>query len=449
MPEALAPTTLPPGAPLSTALALGAFVFGGKPETRIWDALVKRHGPLLSARLPSFGSVVFVLDPAHVRSMMSAPAGSLVSGRGNAILGFLYGRTSMFLVDGPQHHRLRRLLVPPFRNKDTLSQYSRVMAEVANELMEEMPTGRPMALLPVLRHGMLEIILRVVFGIDEEARLAPFRAAFTELLDISTATATTVRFALRHVVSLKKWKRLQRTLNTSNNLIYAEIARRRNDLKTESQDDILALLLRTRTEDGDFLSDVEIRDQLVTLLIAGHETTATTLAWAFERLLRSPDALARMQQELETGGHEYADAIVSETLRLRPPIPVFSREVANEFVLGDHTLPRGTLLVANIGYIHQRADLFDDPQAFRPERFIGRRHEPGIYAPFGGGLHSCIGNHFAALEVRVFLQVMLKRGLFSVPKKSAERLQRQTILNLPAQGARVILQRRAEAPFFP
>ncbi|MCH8497412.1 MAG: cytochrome P450 [Marinobacter sp.] len=444
-----AQTDLPPGAPLGTALALGGFLLGGALEQKIGDALVKRFGPLLTAKVPSLGTVVFVMDPAHIRSMVSAPSGSLVSGRGNAILGFLYGRTSMFLVDGAPHHRLRRLLVPPFRNKDTLAQYGQVMEEVANELLDEMPLGRPFALLPALRHGMLEIILRVVFGVEEEARLAPFRAAFTELLDISTAASTSVRFALRGIVSLKKWQRLQDTLRVSDGLIYSEIARRRNDPETETRDDILALLLRTRTEDGDLLSDVEIRDQLVTLLIAGHETTATTLAWAFERVLRTPSALARLQAELEAGGHEYADAVVSETLRLRPPIPVFSREVAGDFTLGGYKLPKGTMLVGNIGYIHQREDLYEGPQAFRPERFLGRRHELGVYAPFGGGLHSCIGNHFAALEVRVFLQVMLKRGQFVVPRKAAERIQRQTILNLPARGARVILRGRSPDHVYP
>ena len=442
-------TQLPPGAPLGTVLALTGFIFGGALEQRIGDQLLKRYGPLLSAKVPSLGTVVFVLDPAHIRSMVSAPVGSLVSGRGNAILGFLYGRTSMFLVDGAPHHRLRRLLVPPFRNKDTLAGYGQVITQVANELLDEMPVGRAFPLLPTLRHGMLEIILRVVFGVADEPRLAPFRVAFTELLEISTSPATSARFAMRRIRSLKKWPRLRSALQVSDNLIYEEMARRRNDPRTQHQDDILALLLRTRTVDGDLLSDVEIRDQLVTLLIAGHETTATTLAWAFERLLRNSSALARLRDELETGGHEYADAVVNETLRLRPPIPVFSREVEGDFTLGGYQLPKRTLLVGNIGYIHQRADLFEDPQAFRPERFLGRRQELGIFAPFGGGLHSCIGNHFAALEVRLFLQVMLQRGHFVVPRKAAERLRRQAILNLPAQGARVTLRERNPEHFYP
>jgi len=440
---------LPSVSAAASMLMLLGFVTGGKLERRIGDRMLKRFGPLVMTRAPSLGRAVFVLDPAYIRSMVSAPAGSLVSGRGNAVLGFLYGRTSMFLVDGPPHHRLRRLLVPPFRNKDTLGEYGRVITQIANETLDEMPVGRPFALLPVLRHGMLEIILRVVFGVTDESRLQPFREAFTDLLEIATSRSTALRFVFRRIVSLKKWRRLQDTLRVSDELIYSEIERRRNDPKTEEQDDILALLLRTRTEEGDLLSDVEIRDQLVTLLVAGHETTATTLAWAFERLLRNPSALERLRAELETGGHEYADAAVSETLRLRPPIPVFSREVAGDFTLGGYQLPKRTLLVGNIAYIHQRADLFDDPQAFRPERFLGQRHELGVYAPFGGGLHSCIGNRFAELEVRLFLQVMLKRGDFFVPRMTEEPLQRRAILNLPSRGARVILRQRDPEHVYP
>lgn len=445
MTAAPAATRLPPGAPLSSLLALGGLlVTGGSPERHAIDQVVRRHGPLVTVPVPMLGTVVLVLDPPLVRSMVSAPPGSLISGRGNAVLGFLYGRSSMFLVDGEPHHRLRRLLVPPFRNRDTLARYAEVIEQVAEDVLDALPVGKPFALLPELRHGMLEIILRVVFGVQDEARLAPFRAAMTELLDLSASGATTVRFALRRYGGLRRWDRLQEALARSNALIHGEISRRRDDPATEQCDDILALLLRTRTEDGSLLTDTEIRDQLVTLLIAGHETTATTLAWAMERLLRTPDALAKLKADFAAGSHAYADAVVSETLRLRPPIPMFSREVAGDFEIGGYRLPPRTLLVAHIGYLHQRADLFPDPQAFRPERFLEGRQELGTYAPFGGGLHSCIGNHFAALEVRLFLRVLLGRGTFSVPSKSPEWQSRKTILNLPWRGARVKLEKRAQ-----
>jgi cytochrome P450 len=186
-----------------------------------------------------------------------------------------------------------------------------------------------------------------------------------------------------------------------------------------------------------------VRDQLVTLLIAGHETTATTLAWAIELLLQHPKALEKVRQSIRdshSGGDDsYIDAVISETLRLRPPIPLFSREVAGDFELRGHRIPKGTLLAAHIGYIHQREDHFENPTAFQPERFLGKRPEINYYAPFGGGLHSCIGNHFAALEVRVFLKVMFGKGDFSC-KRRAEREKRQTILNLPGKGVRVVFK---------
>lgn len=433
---------LPPGSPLTTLLAIAGFLAGGAPEQRLADWLTRRHGKLVTIKVPSLGNVVVVFDPAHVRSIASCSPGTLVSGRINEALGFLYGPSSMLLLDGEPHHRLRRLLVPPFRNKQVLAGYERVIEEVAEDVLDNLPFGKGIALLPELRHGMLEIILRVVFGLSDEARLAPFRAAMTELLDLATSPVTTFRFALRQAGGLRRWRRLQSALSTSNALIHEEIRRRREDPATLDKDDILALLLRSRTEDGELLGDVEVRDQLVTLLIAGHETTATTLAWAMERLLRTPSALAGLQESLQAGSDAYADAVVSETLRLRPPIPLFSREVAGDFELDGYRLPKGTLLLAHIGHIQQRADLFPDPQVFRPERFLGKRPELGMYSPFGGGIHSCIGNHFAALEVRVFLRVLFGRGEFKVDSRSPEWQARKAILNLPWRGVHATLVRR-------
>ncbi len=444
------PATVPPTGPslaraasTTRALFLGGLLLGGKLEQKLLDRVVRKHGSLVSTRVPGFGRTVLVLDPQSVRDMVTCPPGSLISGRGNAVLGFLYGNTSMFLVDGPSHHRLRRLLVPPFRNRDTLASYARIIESVAEDLLDHLPVNKPFALLPELRHSMLEIILQVVFGLTDENRLAPFREAMTELLEISTSNSSGLRDMLRKNYGIR-WPRLQRALEKSDGLIYDEIRRRRADPALAEGDDILSLLLRTTTEDGDLLTEKEVRDQLVTLLIAGHETTATTLAWAVELLLQNPQALERLRQSIRDNDDSYIDAVTSETLRLRPPIPVFSREVAEDFELQGYRIPRGTLLVAHIGYIHQRDDHFENPRAFEPERFLAKRPEINYYAPFGGGLHSCIGNHFAALEVRLFLKIMFGSGDFSRSRK-AEREKRQTILNLPQKGVRVIYHGRSQA----
>lgn len=432
--------TLPHATSTSRALFISGLLLGGKLEQKLLDRVVRKEGPLVSARVPGFGKLLLILDPQSVRDMVACPPGALISGRGNAVLAYLYGNTSMFLMDGPFHHRLRRLLVPPFRNRDTLASYARIMEQVAEDMLHHLPKNKQFTLLPELRHAMLEIILQVVFGLTDESQLAPFRHAMTELLDISTATSSGLRDILKKQFGIK-WPRLQQALEKSDSLIYAEIRRRRDDPALAEGDDILSLLLRTTTEEGDLLTDKEVRDQLVTLLIAGHETTATTLAWAVELLLQNPKALEKVRQSIRdshSGGDDsYIDAVISETLRLRPPIPVFSREVAGDFELQGHRIPKGTLLVAHIGYIHQRDDHFDNPTAFMPERFLGKRPEINYYAPFGGGLHSCIGNHFAALEVRVFLKVMFGKGDFTC-KRKAEREKRQTILNLPGKGVRVV-----------
>lgn len=427
---------------IKTMVALG-ILLGGDVENKLFKRINNQYGPLVTVYLPILGNIVFVLDPRLVREVITGSPDALVSGRGNALLGFLYGRTSMLLVDGAPHRRLRRLLVPPFRNKETLGVYAKTITEVAHQTLDSLPVGKPFSILPELRHGMLEIILRVVFGVSEESRLAPFRDAMTELLDLSTDGSVTWRFIFRRFGGMRNWRRLNEALKKSNDLIYSEIARRRADPATNEQDDILALLLRTQTEDGDHLSDVEIRDQLVTLLIAGHETTATTLAWTLERLMRHPGALAHTQADLAVGSHAYADAVFNETLRLRPPIPVFSREVAGDFSLGGYQLPPKTLLIAHTGYISQRADLFPEPQKFDPDRFIGSKLDLGVYSPFGGGLHSCIGNKFAELEVRLFLEVFLKRGVFKAPSLADEKQARKSILNLPGDGCWLTLVSRS------
>jgi cytochrome P450 len=369
---------LPRAAGTSRAMFLSGLLLGGKLEQKLLDRVQRKEGKLVSTWVPGFGKTLLVLDPQSVRDIVTCPPGSLISGRGNAVLQFLYGNTSMFLVDGPSHHRLRRLLVPPFRNRDTLASYARIMEQVADDMLHHLPKNKQFALLPELRHAMLEIILQVVFGLTDERRLAPFREAMTELLDISTAPSSGLRDILKKQYGIK-WPRLQHALRRSDELIYAEIRRRRADPALAEGDDILALLLRTTTEEGDLLSDKEVRDQLVTLLIAGHETTATTLAWAVELLLQNPKALDKVRQSIrdsQSGGDDsYIDAVISETLRLRPPIPVFSREVAGDFELQGHRIPKGTLLVAHIGYIHQRDDHFENPAAFMPERFLGKRPE--------------------------------------------------------------------------
>jgi len=435
---------LPPRPPLSLALGALSSILGGKAEKMVIDVLVKHYGPVLTINMPMLGTLVGVFEPKLVRGMMSGSADTLISGRGNAVLSFLYGKTSVFLVDGNPHRRLRKLLVPPFKNKDALARYATVIEQAAEEMLEQLPEGKSFALLPYLRHAMLEIILKIVFGINDDAKLAPFRKCMTEILDISASYETGVRFALQKIGGITKWKRLQTVLKETDNLIFEEINFRRQHTDITNADDILALLLNTRTEDGDLLSDIEIRDQLMTLLIAGHETTATTLAWAIERLLHTPTALQKLLKENQQGkSDEYAQAVVQETLRLRPPIPFFSREVAtSSFEFAGFNLPKGVNLIACLGYIQQREDLYEDAESFKPERFIDKKIETGTWTPFGGGLHSCIGNHFAELEVKIFLQVMFRRAVFKTHSQGAEWQLRKTILNLPMRGTRVTLLER-------
>ena len=435
--------SLPPGPPFSSLFMIGATMFGGG-RWRVIDRLVRRYGQLFTLDVSEIGPLVIVCDPILARTVLTGSPDVLIGGRPNAQAKFLYGKTSLFLQDGKPHNRLRKLLVPPFRNKDLLLSYEILMERFANDALDRIPLNVPIAMQPFFQAATLEIILRIIFGVEDEAVLAPLRHYMEEIINIAISYKGAVRGALRKAGLLKKWPQLDSALAEGDKLIYAEIARSRKDPLLEERQDLLALLLRSRVEeDGSELSDVEVRDQLMTLLVAGHETTATTLSWLFERILRSPQTLTRLTNELKEGtSTEYGDAVFDETLRLRPPVPIFARETIAPFQLGDYLLPAGTCIAVHLEHIQMRPDVYPQPEEFKPERFVGSKPVIGTYLPFGGGLHSCLGNHFAAAEARAFLRVFLLRGTFVAAESQHEPINRVMLMNKPQKGARVILNSR-------
>jgi len=423
----------PPYPPASKAVGSLFFLISGHTEKRLVDFLVDRYGSVISFNLPLLGKSVVVLDQQLARQVMSASPDQLISGRGNALLKFLYGDTSVFLIDGEKHKRLRQLLVPPFRSKDTLKRYTETITQEAEKLVATLPRNKPFNLLPMLRESMLEIILKIIFGVADEKRLTAFRQAMTEVLDVSVSPLASAHFALRHIGGIPGWKRLDKAIAQADALIYEQITLKRQMLVHNSSDDILSMLITTQDINGQFLSDIEIRDQLVTLLIAGHETTATSIAWALERLIRTPAAYAAMKSEALTDNTRYVDAVIKESLRLKPPIPFFSREVKSTFKLGEWLLPARTLIVCHMGYIQKSfADSKHNPREFCPERYLDENTNTTHWIPFGGGLHSCIGNHFAMLEMRIFLKTLLNKRDFLTVHRHEETARRKGILDLPA-----------------
>jgi cytochrome P450 len=290
----------------------------------------------------------------------------------------------------------------------------------------------------------LEVILRAVFGVRDGKRMDLFRERIPPLGELNSMLDWLPGMQ-RDLGGITPAARFRRALAAVDELIYAEIADRRADPSGDAdRDDVLSLLLAARHEDGSAMTDVELRDELMTLLTAGHETTATGLAWAFERLLRTPRVLERTLDTLDDD--EYLDAVVKETLRVRPVVVDVARKLTRDVELGSWRLPAGTLVLPAIAAIHVRPDLYPEPQEFRPERFLDGGAESYAWIPFGGGVRRCIGAAFAQVEMRVVLREVLRRVRLRAASGRAERPKVQHVTVVPNRGCRVVVEERLPVP---
>jgi cytochrome P450 len=387
------------------------------------------------------GKWVFLADPDHVRQVFTADPDVVLTGETNRFLLGLVGTRSILVLDEPDHMVQRRLLLPPLHG-DRVQRYAALMASVAREEVDRWPRGEPFALWPRMQAITLDVIVRVVFGIAEPPRIARWRKLLKTLLDAGTNPRFVATQAL--LASLRSeptsvpsgYRRLMAPVDAA---LYEEVARRRDAADLSERDDILSMLMQARYEDGAPLSDVELRDELITLLVAGHESTATMLAWAFERLVRHPDKLARVREEALAGEDAYADAVVKETLRLRPVLPIVLRRLAAPMEIGGHLLPVGAWIAPCAYLVHRRPDLYPDPLRFTPERFLDRA--PGTYTwmPFGGGVRRCLGASFAQLEMREVLQAVVTRADLRPTRSAPERIRPRFITLAPSRRAEVIV----------
>jgi cytochrome P450 len=397
----------------------------------------RRYGDTFTVRLAQVGTFVFASDPEQLKDVFRAAPDRLRAGEANVALEPVLGNRSVLLLDGQEHIRQRRLMLPPFHG-ERLRAYERLIEEIAAEEMERWPTGEPLELQPRMQSITLEVILRVVFGIDRGPRLVELRDVLKRLLEVTARPWALLPPLRRDLGRLSPWARFLAARAAVDEALYSEIRRRRDDPALADRSDIFSLLLQARDEDGEPLTDREMRDELVTLLIAGHETTATGLAWAFERLVRHPAALDRLGAGADAA--EYADAVVHETLRLRPPIPIVARRVVGEpFSLGGRAIPVGVMIAPCIYLVHRRPDVYPDPYAFRPERFLERAPETYTWLPFGGGMRRCIGASFAVLEMSAVLRTVA-RGLRLAPASpEPERVSRRAIVFAPSRGGSVVV----------
>jgi cytochrome P450 family 135 len=419
--------SLPEGPPAPRFAQLAEWV--GRPvafATRQRD----RYGEAFTVRIEP-NPWVMLGDPADVRTVFTAGPQRTNAGEANAILRPTLGSHSLLLLDGEEHLRQRKLLLPAFHG-ERVDRYREIMRTATERAVASWPPGEPFALRPYTQAITLEVIMRAVFGVHDAEAMARLREPLRRLLDWAGEPG-----ALFILAVLGPQNRVVRRLLAEryvapvDRALYALVAERRAVADLAERDDVLSTLLLARDEDGRPMSDVELRDELLTLLVAGHETTATSLAWAVERLLRHPGGLERL-----AGDAEYTDAVVKETLRLRPVVAIVLRRLLEPLEIAGTELPAGTTVAPCILLVHRREDVYPDPEAFRPERFVGTA--PGTYSwiPFGGGVRRCLGAAFAQVEMQVVLQT-LAESVRLEPVGEGEAPRRRGVTLVPARGAQV------------
>jgi cytochrome P450 len=396
----------------------------------------RRYGDVFSSRFPIFGRVVYVADPALVKEVFLGDAKTFHAGEANTLaLGDALGDHSLLTLDEERHLSQRKLLLPPFHG-ESVRRYVEMMAEATEREVATWPIGKEIQLRPRMQAITLEVILRAVFGVRDDSRMDLFRERIPPLGE-TTSLLNWLPFMDRDLGGITPAAKFRRALAAVDELIYAEIADRRAAPDGEDRDDVLSLLLRARHEDGSSMTDSELRDELMTLLTAGHETTATGLAWAFERLVRTPRVLARLTASLDDG--DYLDAVVKETLRVRPVVVDVARKLTRETDVAGWRLPAGTLVLPAIAVLHARPDLYDSPEEYRPERFLDGETESYAWIPFGGGVRRCIGASFAQVEMRTVLREVLRRVRLRAPSQRPERGVIRHVTVVPGRGARAVV----------
>jgi cytochrome P450 len=431
---------LPPGPRVPALLQTLAWAIT---PTWVMDGCARRLGESFTLTFwPSGMKLVLISDPEAVKTVFTAPPDVAPSGAGNSPVAPVMGPSSVIVLTGPEHMRQRKLLLPPFHG-ERMREYERVIVEATRRDMEGWPLGEPMRLAGRTRAITLEVILRAVFGVEAE-RMGALKEAIAGLLKPISPLAI-VLVALRRPSMERPTGAIGRALDHLDEVIYEELARRRAQPDLAERNDILSLLMQARDEDGEEMTDGELRDELVTLLLAGHETTATSVAWAVERLVRHPQKLRRLQEEIDAGGEEYMNAVVNETLRVRPVVPIVVRLLQDELRVGSYTLPAGTRVVPSIYLTNRNPRVYEDPTGFRPERFLEEGPETFSWIPFGGGIRRCIGAAFAQLEMKLILQTVLGELEPSLPGRrwrDGEWVRRRAITLVPAAGTRVVWSRR-------
>ena len=425
-------TLFPPGPrgprPLMTVLFMTARQF----LAPRWQ---RRYGDMVTVRIALGRTAVLLGSQELIKEVFAGKPSVFHAGEGNDILAPIMGPHSVLTMDDEPHMRARKQLMPAF-NGAALRGYHDMMTELADQVAERFPTGRAFPTHPLMNGVTLEIILRVVFGMSEGERLRKLRPALRRVVSIGPISV--MGWTYPKLERYWPWKRNREALDAVTELIYAEIAPRRTEPDLASRTDVLSQLI---TADPD-VPDAELRDHMMTLLLAGHETTATALAWSLLELAHHPSVQRAAHKAADEGDDEYLTAVVKEAMRLRPVIFTVARRITEPVELGGYRLAKGTIVAPSIGLVQHNPAYYPQPERFRPERFLGKGPESGTWIPFGGGVRRCIGAGFSLQEAAAVRKAVLRRYELA-PAGKMERQKSRNITLIPSNGARLIARERS------
>lgn len=416
------------------------------------DAKRRQHGDIFTMRLSGLGSVVVIGDPQAIQEIFSRDPKQFDVGRANDLAEPILGKNSLTLLDGDRHRRERKLLMPPFHG-ERLQTYAQQICQITEQVAQQWQVGQPFVARSAMQQVTLEVIMQVVFGLREGERYQQLKPLLTDWINLTDSPLRSsilfFRFLQHDWGAWSPWGRMQRLQARVHALLQAEIEERRTT-DNQGRNDILSLMMAARDENGQAMTDEELRDELLTLLFAGHETTATVLAWAFYQIHRSPDVLDKLLHEMDSFGETpnpmelaqlpYLTAVCQETLRMYPVIPViFPRITKSPMQIGGYEFAAETTLMPSIYLVHYREELYPQAQQFKPERFLARQYSPSEYFPFGGGNRRCLGYALAQLEMKLVLATVLARYQLALVDDKPVPIQRRGFTLAPKGGVRMVM----------
>ncbi len=424
---------LPPGPPLPAAVQTALML-------RWWSACAfacqRRYGDVFTVRLAGFGPGVYLVNPEDIKTVFAGDPRVYHAGEANSVLAGILGPSSVLVLDEDLHRDRRRLMLAPF-HRDAVARQSALITDIAADNIDRWPVGVEFPVAPRMSEITLEVILRTAIGASDPDRLAALRALMPRLLTLSYID--TLAIARPGLQRRWPWRGLGRRIAEADALLYAEIAERRADPNLAERTDALAMLVRAADDEGRHMTDAELRDQLMTLLLAGHDTTATALSWALERLTRRPDVLARAVAAADAGDDDYLDAVARETLRIRPVVFDVGRVLTRPVEIAGYRLPAGVTVIPAIGLVHAGGAAYHNPEQFQPDRMLDNSQSPTTWLPFGGGNRRCLGANLALAEMRLVLGEVLRRVRLKTTVAAGERIRVSGVIQQPARGARITL----------